>query len=128
MTAFAFDHLHLRSPDPVKAAQFYIDMLGAELTGQAETPNGIRMLLKLGGMTTFIEQVPPGTHAAPLAPYVGVEHVGLVVPDLHGLVAELKAKGCHFSTEPRSPRPGITIAFVDAPDGVRVELLERKPA
>ncbi|MDB5381778.1 MAG: glyoxalase [Rhodospirillales bacterium] len=126
MTSVVFDHLHLRSPDPEAAARFYIDMLGAELTGRAETPNGTRMLLKLGGITAFIEQVPPGTHSAPAMPYVGVEHIGLVVQDLHAVVADLKAKGCHFSTEPRSPRPGTTIAFVDAPDGVRVELLERK--
>ena len=128
MSGFTFDHLHLRSPDPEAAARFYVDMLGAGITNRVTTPNGLRIIMKLGGMTTFIEQVPAGTHAAPAAPYVGVEHVGLCVDDIHAVVAALKAKGAHFPMEPNSPRPGITIAFVDAPDGVRVELLERKAA
>ena len=128
MAGFTFDHLHLRSPDPEVAARFYVEILGAHIKTRAETPNGVRIILSLGGVTMFIEQVPAGTHAAPAAPYVGVEHVGLSVDDIHGAIAEMKAKGAHFSLEATSPRPGVTIAFVDAPDGVRVELLERKAA
>jgi hypothetical protein len=28
--------------------------------------------------------------------------------------------------EPRTIRPGVTIAFIQAPDNVRIELLERR--
>jgi catechol 2,3-dioxygenase-like lactoylglutathione lyase family enzyme len=128
MPDFAFDHLHLRSPDPEAAARFYVEMLGAEITGRAAVPAGIRVLMTLGGVTLFIEQVPPGTAAAPPSPFIGNEHIGLHVDDLEAVVAAMKAKGAHFSMEPNSPRPGITIAFVEAPDGIRVELLERKAA
>jgi len=125
MAAFTFDHLHLRSPDPEAAAAFYVDMLGASITNRVPTPRGLRIVMALGGVTMFIEEVPAGTAAAPAAPYVGVEHVGLSVTGLHAAVAEMKAKGAHFTLEPTSPRPGVTIAFVQAPDGVQVELLER---
>jgi len=40
-------------------------------------------------------------------------------------VAELKRRGAHFALEPRTIRPGVRIAFVQAPDNVRIELLER---
>ena len=73
MANFTFDHLHLRSPDPEAAAGFYVGMLGASISNRVNTPNGLRIILQLGGMTTFIEQVPAGTHAAPMAPYIGVE-------------------------------------------------------
>ncbi|HEY4253962.1 MAG TPA: VOC family protein [Roseomonas sp.] len=128
MATFTFDHLHLRSPNPEKAAQFYVDMLGAQITGHAQTPNGLRVLMTIGGITMFIEQVPATTPVAPPAPFVGNEHIGLSVKDIHTVVAAMKARGAHFSMEPNSPRPNITIAFVDAPDGVRVELLERAAA
>ena len=36
-------------------------------------------------------------------------------------VAELRAKGAEFAVEPHSPRPGFRLAFVRAPDGVRVD-------
>jgi len=125
MAAFTFDHLHLRSPDPEGAAAFYVNMLEASITNRVETPQGLRIIMALGGVTMFIEEVPAGTHAPPDAPYVGVEHVGLSVTGIHAAVAEMKAKGAHFTLEPTSPRPGVTIAFVQAPDGVQVELLER---
>jgi len=125
MATFTFDHLHLRSPDPEAAAAFYVNMLGADITNRVPTPRGLRIIVALGGVTMFIEEVPMGTHAAPLAPYVGVEHVGLSVTGLHAAVAEMKTKGAYFTLEPTSPRPGVTIAFVQAPDGVQVELLER---
>ena len=92
------DHLHLRSPDPEAAATFYLNMLGAGITNRVPTPRGRRIVMALGGVTMFIEEVPVGTHAAPLGPYAGVEHVG--VTGLHAAVAEMKTKGAHFTLEP----------------------------
>jgi lactoylglutathione lyase len=40
-------------------------------------------------------------------------------------LAELKRRGADFMMEPRAIRPGVRIAFVRAPDNVRIELLER---
>ena len=40
-------------------------------------------------------------------------------------VAELKRRGASFKMEPRTIRPGVKIAFIEAPDNVRIELLER---
>jgi lactoylglutathione lyase len=39
--------------------------------------------------------------------------------------AELKRRGATFIMEPRTIRPGVKIAFIKAPDNVRIELLER---
>jgi len=40
-------------------------------------------------------------------------------------VAELKRRGADIAVEPRTIRPGVRIAFVRAPDDVRIELLQR---
>ena len=48
---------------------------------------------------------------------------GEAIPD--EAVAELKRRGADFMMEPRAIRPGVRIAFVRAPDNVRIELLER---
>ena len=37
-----------------------------------------------------------------------------------------KAKGVEFSVEPRDNNPTTRLAFINAPDGVSVELLNRK--
>ena len=40
--AFKLNHVHLKSPDPQKTAQFYVDNLGAKIVGQAGG-NGVRL-------------------------------------------------------------------------------------
>ena len=127
MTEYRYDHVHLRSLDPEKAAQFYIDMFGAELIGKLRNGRTLRVSVNLGGLPLFIDQVPPGTHGPLTPPSLGVEHVGLIVPDLAAAAAELTAKGAEFTVQPTSPRPGTKIAFIRGPDDVQIEVLERSP-
>ena len=125
MATYTCDHVHLRSLDPTAAARFYVGMFGAVPRGTVAVGSAVREIVALGGLTLFIEQVPAGTGAPPAPPFLGVEHVGLAVDDLDAAVAELTAKGAVFTVLPHSPRPGLRIAFVQAPDGVRVEVLQR---
>ena len=125
---FSCDHLHLRSPNPEAAAAFYVSRLGAKITGRTENQGALRVILDLGGLVTYIEAVAADTVMAPPAPFVGIEHVGLRVADLAAAAAELRANGVKFLVEPREARPGVKIAFIQGPDGVRIELLERTAA
>jgi catechol 2,3-dioxygenase-like lactoylglutathione lyase family enzyme len=125
MIEYRCDHVHLRSLDPAAAAQFYAHMFGAKIIGEMETPTAFRVTLNLGGLTVFIDRVPAGTHGPLPPPALGVEHIGLVVPDLEEAVRELEAKGAEFTLRPTSPRPGTKIAFLRAPDGAQIEILER---
>lgn len=128
MANFQCDHLHLRSLDPDKSARFYETMFGAERLGTEGNAGKRRVIIALGGIKLFIEEVPPGTHAAPEPPYLGLEHIGLAVSGIDALVMELKNKGAEFVVEPRSPRPGTRIAFIRGPENVRIELIERSAA
>jgi hypothetical protein len=47
------------------------------------------------------------------------------VDDLDATVAELKRRGAEFAVEPRTPGPGLKIAFLRAPENVRIEVLLR---
>ena len=126
MAAFTYDHIHLRTADPDGTAAFYRKMFGAEV--QRSEPGGkLRIEMKLGGMNVLIAPVGPGDKVAPApnSPYHGLDHFGLSVTGIDTVVAELKAKGAEFTMEPTTIRPGLRIAFLRAPDGVSIELLER---
>jgi len=125
---FRWDHLHLRSPDPETTAQYYIDVFGATPVNKVEVGGNVRMIVSLAGLNLFIEQVLPETPAPPQPPHLGLEHIGLAVTNMDAVCAELKARGAEFVVDPHSPRPGLRIAFVRAPENVRVELLERSVA
>ena len=125
MSEFRWDHLHLRSPDPEATAQYYIDVFGATPVNKVEVGETVRMIVSLAGLNLFIEQVPPATPAPPQPPHLGLEHIGLAVTNMDAVCADLKGRGAEFVVEPHSPRPGLRIAFVRAPDNVDIELLER---
>jgi catechol 2,3-dioxygenase-like lactoylglutathione lyase family enzyme len=130
MTEFAYDHVHLRSPDPDQTARYYERMFGAQII-KSVMSNGIpRTDMKLGGVMFFIAQVPADAALAekPEGSFVGLDHMGLRVRNIDAVVAELKAKGAEFTVEPKTIRPGVRIAFVRGPQGVLVELLDRDVA
>ena len=59
MPTFTYDHIHLRSPDPAAAAEFYIGVLGATEVERIQNGPALRVILELAGLRLFIEQVPP---------------------------------------------------------------------
>jgi catechol 2,3-dioxygenase-like lactoylglutathione lyase family enzyme len=126
MVKYAWDHIHLRTANPEATAQWYERMLGAEVirTMQQGKP---RIDLKLGGANIFIAPVTPGdgVNPPPVTPYQGLDHFGLTVS---GIDAVVKAKGVEFTREPTTVRPGVRVAFLRAPEGVSIELLDRNAA
>lgn len=122
------DHVHLRSPDPEASARFYLDVLGARDLGSAQVRGALRRMLDLGGLTIFIEAVPPATPAPPPAPFMGLEHIGFGVSDLDAAEAHLARHGVRLLYPIEQVRPGVRIAFIEGPERVRIELIERTPA
>ena len=125
---YSADHIHLRSPDPEAAAAFYVMNLGAREATRMQVNGALRIILDLGAFRLFVEQVPADTARPPEPPFLGIEHIGLGVNDMDAAVAALKARGVRFTTEPRQARPGVRIAFIEGPDRVRIELIERRAA
>jgi catechol 2,3-dioxygenase-like lactoylglutathione lyase family enzyme len=126
MGPFRFDHIHLRSPDPEAAAAVWETAFGARIVNRVQAGANLRIVLDLAGVPLFLEQVPPATPSPPKPPFLGLEHVGLTVDDLDAALAALEAKGVARISGPSEPRPGVRIAFFAAPDGVQVELIERR--
>jgi catechol 2,3-dioxygenase-like lactoylglutathione lyase family enzyme len=125
---YAYDHLHLRSPDPEAAAAAYVAWFGATIKDRVRMGAGLRVVVDLDGLLLFIEEVPAQTPTTPPAPFVGMEHIGLRVGDLDTAAADLRRKGVKFLVEPTSPRPGVKVAFIEGPDAIRIEILQRDAA
>ena len=124
---FTWDHVHIRSSNPEATAQWFERMLGAQVI-RTKQQDRVRIDLKLGGANVFIAPVEPadGVNPSPVTPYRGLDHLGLTCTGIDAIAADLKAKGVEFTKEPTTVRPGVRVCFIRGPEGVSIELLERK--
>jgi catechol 2,3-dioxygenase-like lactoylglutathione lyase family enzyme len=125
--SFRYDHLHLRSFDAIAAARFYVEVLDAREVRREGTPVS-RVVVEVGGITVFIEQALADSGPAAKPPHRGIEHIGFAVDNLDATVADLRRRGVTLVNDIKTIRPGLRIAFIEGPDAVRIEILERKSA
>jgi len=120
-----WDHIHIRTTDVEKAAEWFRKHLGAEVLRTSG-----RTDLKLGGANIFLAPVAEGDQvgSAPCSPYQGLDHFGLSVSNIDELASRLKLDGVEFSKEPVTARPGVRACFIRGPHGISIELLERNSA
>ena len=125
---FVYNHLHFRSGDPDAAAKFYCDNFGAEITGERPLSTTKSISLSLGGEPLMTisgraegEDPTPGS----TEPRYGLDHFGFEVDDMESAAAHLKSNGVKFNCEPWTMPSGSTVAFIEAPDLVSVELIQR---
>lgn len=119
MVQYRFDHIHLYTANPETTAQWYETMFGAEV--RRTTVDGKpRVDMKVGGTEIFllhVKEVARGQNS--------LDHFGFIVDDVDAAIADLRAKGAKVTMEPNTIRPGTRISFVESPEGVRIEVLQR---
>jgi lactoylglutathione lyase len=125
-------HTMLRVLDLEKSLDFYVNKMGMKLLRRKDYPSGEFTLAFVGYGDESEQAVIELTHNwGQKEPYTigsGYGHIAIGVPDIYGLCEKLQAAGVK---SPRPPGPmkhgGSVIAFVEDPDGYKVELIERKP-
>lgn len=124
---FKLDHIHFRCQDLEAALDFYAKMFGGEVVARLELPHTTLVRMKIGETILALSPVQEGVdvQASGDEAQWGLYELGFGVDDIHKAVEELKAKGAEFVQEPFEIRPGVQIAFMKAPDGVKIEILHR---
>jgi catechol 2,3-dioxygenase-like lactoylglutathione lyase family enzyme len=124
---FELDHIHIRCQDLETSVDYYANMFGGEVVARLEVRGMPLVRIKIG--QTFLALSPKREEldVEPLSgnPRWGAYELGFLVEDVEQAFQELKAKGAEFIAGPLSPRPGVQIAFLEAPDGVQIEILHR---
>ncbi len=127
---YGFDHVHLNATDVEAAASFYEEVFGMRRIRTFEA-NGVTFAqIDAGGVRLVITSRPYAHSGRGNA----VDHFALYVSDLDAALADLRAKGVPFRPNETgslsyaddgdaSRRRGLRYAFVQAPDGVAIEIL-----
>ncbi len=121
--SYRVNHLHIKTPDPRKTAQWYVDYLGAKVVSERKSPSGQPILrLDLHGVPLNVTGYIEGQR---LEQHYGLEHVAVDTDDLAGEVEKIKASGAKILEERTLP-DGRRVCFFEGPDGVRLEFLEMR--
>jgi catechol 2,3-dioxygenase-like lactoylglutathione lyase family enzyme len=127
-TALSFDHVHLVAHNPQTTADWYVNNLGGKVVRSLEVKGAPQIYVSFGGFMVIVrgERPAESAHDRPGLQW-GVDHFGVRVKgDFDEFCDGLRRRGVGFSLEPTDFNPTTRIAFIDAPDGVSVELLNRK--
>lgn len=128
MTTLSFDHVHVISKQPAQAADWYADRLGGTVAKSTTIKGAPQIYVSFGEAYVIVRGERPGESAKDKAGTEwGADHFAFnVTGDFDAFCAGLRKKGVTFSVEPHDINPVTRIAFIDAPDGVSIELLSRK--
>lgn len=123
-----FEHVHLISKDPQSAADWYVEKLSGRIVKKLELRGAPQICVAFDGATLFVRGERPGEQAAERSGFQwGIDHFAFGVKgDFDGYCDELKKKGVGFTLDPMDFTPQVRIAYIEAPDGVIIELTQRK--
>ena len=127
---FRMLHTMLRVKDLEKSLDFYTRLLGMKLLRQKDYPSGEFTLAFVGygdeTSHTVIELTHNWGQEEPYNLGSGYGHIAIAVPDAYAVCDKLAAEGVKI---PRPAGPmkhgGSVIAFIEDPDGYKIELIER---
>ena len=120
-------HTMLRVGNLEKSIAFYRDVLGMELLRRKDFPDGRFTLAYLGYGPESDNTVLELTHNWDTEGYdlgEGYGHIAIGVDDVYGACERIRDAGGRVVREPGPMKHGSTVlAFVEDPDGYKVELL-----
>jgi lactoylglutathione lyase len=128
---FTYLHTMLRVKNLDASVKFYTGLLGMREIRRTDVPEGKYSLVFIGygdeASHTVLELTYNWGQDDGYELGTAFGHLALGVPDIYATCAQLRAAGAKISREPGPVKFGTTvIAFIEDPDGYKIELIERK--
>ncbi|BBD76401.1 lactoylglutathione lyase [Hydrogenophilus thermoluteolus] len=123
-------HTMIRVGDLERSIAFYTQALGMKLLRQNDYPEGKFTLAFVGYGPESEQAVIELTYNYGVDHYdlgTGFGHIAIAVDDIHAACDRVRAFGGKVTREPGPMKHGTTvIAFVEDPDGYKIEFIEKK--
>jgi lactoylglutathione lyase len=125
MVVSKFLHTRMRVNDLEKTLEFYQRVFGLEVTRRHESPRGSKLaFLSVPNSDEEIEiTFFPGS--GPVKVQEDLMHLAFEVKSMEEFQKHLNSIGVALSDGPTKSSSGSTFAFVDAPEGYEIEIIER---
>jgi lactoylglutathione lyase len=118
-------HTRMRVDDLERTVKFYTEILGLEVADRRESPRGSKLVFLRTPNSEELLEITYYPASGPVKVQPDLMHLAFEVEDLVAFGKTLEAKGIKFSDGPTTSGTGSIFAFIDAPEGYEIELIQR---
>jgi len=127
-TARKLLHTRYRVNDLERTVKFYRDVLGLEEVRRHKSPRGSELVFMKAPESEETVELCHFPASGPVQVQADLTHLAFEVDSLEEFGKHLAAQGWKYSDGPHLRPDGGGIAFVDAPEGYEIELIQRPKA
>jgi len=117
-------HTRYRVEDLEKTVSFYRDVLGLAEVSRHTSGRGSQLVFLKAPDSDELIEICKFDASGPVTVGPDLTHLAFEVDNLEELAKEAEAKGYPLSDGPHRSSGGSTIAFIDAPEGYEIELIQ----
>jgi lactoylglutathione lyase len=118
-------HTRYRVNDLEKTVKFYRDVLGLQETSRHKSPRGSELVFMKAPESEEEIELCYYPSSGPVQVQADLTHLAFEVDNLEEFARDLGKKGAKLSDGPTKSSSGSVFAFVDAPEGYEIELIQR---
>lgn len=120
------DHTRYRVSDLEKTTKFYTEVLGLEEVKRKKSPRGSELVFFKAPESEELIEICYFPNSGQVAVQEDLTHLAFIVDSLEEFGKHLATLGLEFSDGPTMREDGSGgFAFVDAPEGYEIELIQR---
>ena len=118
-------HTRYRLNDLEKSVQFYKEVLGLEEIRRHKSPRGSELVFLKAPQSEELIELCHFPSSGPVEVQTDLTHLAFEVDSLEEFGRHLQSKGISWSDGPTVKEDGSGFAFIDAPEGYEIELMQR---
>ena len=118
-------HTRYRVKDLEKTVAFYRDVLGLQEVRRHTSGRGSQLVFFKAPQSEEEIEICKFDESGPVVVGPDLTHLAFSVDDLEKFARESAARGYPLSDGPHKSSGGSKIAFIDAPEGYEIELIQR---
>jgi lactoylglutathione lyase len=117
-------HTRYRVQDLERTINFYKDVLGLAEIRRHKSPRGSELVFLKAPQSEELIEICSFPGSGPVVVGSDLTHLAFEVEDLEQFAAAAAAKGYPLSDGPTTSSTGTIFAFIDAPEGYEIELIQ----
>lgn len=128
MTVRKLLHTRYRVNDLARTVTFYTEVLGLQEVRRHTSPRGAELVFLKAPESEELIEICAFAASGPVQVQPDLTHLAFLVDSLDGFAQHLAKFGLRYSDGPIFKPDGSGLAFVDAPEGYEIEIMQNAAA